>query len=233
MSSWKNNIKNNLFDKLKKDGYGFDHMRYVKNRKFKIALILEKGLIGTAQSPRLKNNKHLILEVYYEKIVLYERLAYVGFEDEKILLKQIDNWQDRINYVKFTIETIYDDYFYQIRELEKMFSYRSDFKDLKTLLNIIYPEMKVRHCDSNSEELIWWLGSGIFSFKINKTPDYKKLTIDSYFYGSGSTKYQKSNQYTLADKYRRIIKQNINTQHVFDFDLTRFKNIYLKCRYVK
>lgn len=233
MSSWKKNIKNNLFDRLKKDGYGFDHVRYVKSRKFKIALLLEKGLLGSTQSPRLKNNKHLILEIHYEKILLYETLAYVGFGDEKILLKQIDNWQDRINYVKFTIETIYDEYFYEIDELERMFSYRSDFKDLKKLLNIVYPELKVRCCDSRSEELIWWLGSGIFSFRVCKTPDYKKLTVDSYFYGSGSPKYQNGVTYTLAEKYRNIIKQNKSTQYIFDFDLTRFKNIYLKCRKVK
>lgn len=229
MSSWKKNIKKQLFDKLKQSGYAFNHIRYNKDRLFKIHLFLEEGLIGSTQSPILKNGKYLLLELHYEKILLYETSEYEG--DDKILLKQIDNWQNKIASTRFTISNIYEEYFYEIDDLKTILNHRSDITDLNIMFNSIYPELKIRHYEENESNgmICLWVGSGIFTFKIRKMLSYKKLTIDTLFYGSGSFKYQSSTSYNLAKKYRDIIKLNIHTQYVYDFDLTKYKNIYLKC----
>lgn len=223
--SLKKIIKKELFDKIKTQGFAFNHIRYQKSRIFKINTFLEEGLLGATHTPILKDKKVIKIEIYFEKIVLFE-----SYKGNDTLLKEIYDWQNKINFVRFCISNIYDDYFYEMGKLNSLFNHRSDKKDLNILMASVYPEMKIRdYKEHKNGNITIFFGSGIFSFRVKKVLEYKKLTVDTLFFGSGSFKYQIGNKNNLAKKYRNIVKQNLNTQYVYDFNLNKYKNFYLKC----
>jgi hypothetical protein len=216
-----------LFDKLKKYGCGFNHINYEKSRKLKINSILEDGFVARTKSPCLKNDTYLEIELYYDCLYLYK------LTHERELIYKIENWQlykDRV-FNRITFE--YDKYLYDQEELYEIFKDRVDFSDLKSIIDSIYPELRIRQFENHTDKLILYAGSGVFSFQIEKHLNKKKVSVKALFYGSGSYKYQSGNKWNLSSKYRNIIKDNIYVQEIYGLNLNKYRRIYSKCKKVR
>lgn len=219
----KSDIKK-IFDKLKKYGCGFNHIKYEPSRKLKISNIFEEGSIAKTISPKLKHNTHLECEIFFESFYLYK------INKNKELIYSLDNWQDNKLKLYNRICFEYEKLFYTKEEIINIIKKRKDFLELNQIINSIYPELKIREVYSSEKKILFYAGASFLSFEVEKSIDNKKTSISTLFYGSGSYKYQRGNKWNLCEKYRNIVKNNIYQKSIYNLDLSKYKNIYEKCK---
>jgi len=217
---FKKNNREGLFTKLKNQGYAFTRLSYKQERTIKINKFLNEGLLGWTSSVKLKDDIIIDLLIFANKIEL---------KIKSVIIKEIINWENDINKTFSIISNEYDKYLYSKEEILEHYKNNSDIKDITSILNSFYPELKVRRINKDKTHFSVMVGSGIVSYLIEKPKiENKKTVLHSYFLCKNKNVY--SNFFwAIPFKYKKILKPYYK-YNIYSLNLKRLKLINEKIK---
>jgi len=223
----KKNISQILIPALRKNGCAFDLAKYINKRNLIINSLLDEDCeIGEAYSPYLKGNKKIKIVFFNSHLVLNDDLNNT--------LVRIDNYMDDVDNTVNIINEYYQAKFYEKDEIKEILKDRADVEKIEKLLDIFYPDVKVRNYGIVESNLYLYLGAGIFSFEIKTTDTNKRSCFTKiHFYGRSSGKYQTNNYgqiWNLNSKYRYLISFSQDQLEINDFNFHRYVKAYNKSK---
>ncbi|MFM2392690.1 MAG: hypothetical protein RLZZ546_672 [Bacteroidota bacterium] len=213
-------IGRQLIEKLRANGYAFDSIKTVLDRKFKIAKMLNNdAVLATALSPELKEGIQLRLEFCVSSIKIYANdNDVIG---DKVLLHIEDAYDRSINDLIFKIGKLYSEYFYSNKDLKKLIesfdlSTKRENK-LKMLLGKLNKDLPLRYWYDVGNHIHFYFGSSVFTIHLSYEKKNSDLHSCVMLYKSSGRTYNYCGQYELnsvKNKYMIYLKDILSIKYL-------------------
>lgn len=240
-------IGRQLIEKLRANGYAFDSIKTVLDRKFKIAKMLSNdAVLGEAISPQLKNNYRLRIEFCVNSIKIYDDIFYDDNSEDNVIgdlvLLHIDNAYERsLNDLVFKIGAIYSQYLHSNNELKEIIETfeltKKREQKLKSILGKLNKQLPLRYWYDGLSEYRFFFGSGVFSIQVSYVKNDGELKVHLILYKNSGRKYTDFFQYESLNRVKRkyviYIKDIISIKYLTRHTVEIFLKTFFKIKMVE